>query len=125
MRIKLFKEYAFDIRNYIKLREGGTFTVQVLEIKRRLFLPTVYTVISLQTGETFKCGKKHLTPIIDSQERIFCVRYPLDTPPVTKDDVQLLESIKQSPCIAENQEYFDKIEKLKLKLEFYSNIKDV
>lgn len=125
MKFELQKAYAFDLMNLSDLREDGTYTVQLLDIKKRLFKKPIYTVISLQTGNIIKCSDKLLSPLCKDELSIY-LRFPKDSPVITDEDYGILKFlIDVTSDYIHDENVIKQIKKLELKIKYYNKIKNI
>lgn len=120
-KIEIYGTYAFDILNKLRIKENGTYSVQVLEIKRRFLRKPLYRVVSLQTGRLFLCEKKYLTPIPASTEMEVFIRYPDYTPTIIDRDVETINKVIARTDA--NDPNYANLCKLQTKLDFYSKVR--
>ena len=115
---------AFDVLNRLNSKEDGTTTIQILEKRKRFLKPTVYKCISFQTGEVFSCTGELLTPLPNQDINAnVLIRYPADIPVINDRDLELIDKL----LLATNptNPVFKDLEKLHIKLHFYSKVRDV
>lgn len=120
MEINLHDICVFDILNKLNIRENGTTTVQVIDIHKRLFRKPLYTVLSLQTGDSYKVSKDYLTPIPQGQIPTL-IRYQDNFPPINEEDLKTIEAILNH--IDTDNLLYKNLCKLHLKMELYSKVK--
>lgn len=122
-KIKIFDVYAFDILNKLNSKENGTYSVQVLEIQKRFLKSPIYTVISLETKQIIRCTKDLLTPIPSNSELHIYVRHPDDCPTITDTDIRTVNGLLAN--MDTNSPVFTNLRKLKLKLDYYSKVRNI
>lgn len=127
MRIKINNIYSFDVENKLKQKANGAiYNVQVIGKRRRLFAKTLYKARCTATGRMVQCTKDYLTPyptnLSEAGERIY-TRFPDDMPPITSEDVNTMKGILDS--IPKNTDLYTYAFKLKQKIDFYHNARDV
>lgn len=121
--IKIGEVYIFDILNHTHRIENEVLFVQVLEKHNRLFRKPLYTVRST-TGEVFKCVGSFLTPMpkdVDTNKVV--MRYPIDMPVFTKDDIDTLTNFI-SDHMNREEDNIDSLSKILCKLAYYASVNE-
>lgn len=127
MKIKKGNVYSFDLENRSGLKQSrNIYNVQVLGVYKRRLFNTIYKVRCMETSEIFNCSKYLLYPYptnySELNDRVF-VRLPDDMPTIIDEDIETINSLLQT--VSKNTDLYTYCFKLKQKLEYYYNVRNV